>query len=240
MSLPIIGLFAAIDNEATTSVFHPYVNAIEKAGGIPLLLPYTQSADVIRRFASLCDGFFFTGGVDIVPARYGEQTSEHCDETQPLRDALEFAVWENVFPTGKPILGVCRGAQLINVALGGTLYQDLPCDRPSDIAHRQVEDKFEFSHDLTVLGDTPLHELVSATRIRGNSFHHQAVKALGNGLAVMAEADDGVIEAFYAPDHPYLHAYQWHPERLYDKDENSRLLFYDFICACKKQKGRSL
>ncbi len=230
---PIIGILAAVDNEATTSVFHPYTYAIEQAGGLPLLLPYTESADVIRRFVALCDGIFFTGGMDVSPSRYGEDIREHCDEIQPLRDALEFAVLNEALPTGKPILGICRGAQLVNVALGGTLYQDLPSERPSPITHRQTEGKFEFSHDIVVLPDTPLHTLLGRTRVRGNSFHHQAVKALGQGLAVMAEADDGVPEAFYAPDHPYLRAYQWHPERLYDKDGDSRVLFCDFITACQ-------
>lgn len=231
---PIIGLLAAVDGEATTSIFRPYVHAIEVSGGMPLLLPYTENESVIRRFVGLCDGLFFTGGMDIVPARYGEQTSACCDETQPLRDALEFAVFNEAFPTGKPLLGICRGAQLINVALGGTLYQDLPSERPSPIAHRQSEGKFEFSHDITVLPDTPLHALLGTAHVRGNSFHHQAVKTLGEGLAVMATADDGVIEGLWAVDHPYLRAYQWHPERLYDKDENSRVLFQDFISVCAK------
>ena len=230
---PIIGLLAAVDNEATTSVLHPYVRAIEKAGGVPLVLPYTESTDVIRRFVELCDGFFFTGGVDIAPARYGEATRPLCDEIHLLRDALEFAVWQEAFPTGKPLLGICRGAQLFNVALGGTLYQDLPSECPSDIAHRQNEDKFEFSHDIAVLPDTPLAALLGVSRIRGNSFHHQALKSLGTSLAVMAKADDGVIEAFWSVDHPYLRAYQWHPERLYDKDENARIIFADFIGACR-------
>lgn len=232
---PIIGHLAAVDNEATTSIFHSYVHAIQVSGGVPLLLPYTESEAVIRRFVVLCDGLFFTGGMDIAPARYGEEASERCDETQPLRDALEFAVLREVLPTGKPLLGICRGAQLLNVALGGTLYQDLPSERPSTIAHRQTEGKFDFSHDIIVSPDTPLHRLLGASRIRGNSFHHQAVKAPGHGLRVMAEAEDGTIEGFWSVDHPYLRAYQWHPERLYDKDENSRALFSDFISACKKE-----
>ena len=232
---PIIGLLAAVDNEATTSIFHPYVHAIQVSGGMPLLLPYTESETVIRRFIELCDGLFFTGGMDIVPARYGEQTSERCDETQPLRDALEFTVLREALPTGKPLLGICRGAQLLNVALGGTLYQDLPSERPSPIAHRQSEGKVEFSHDISILPDTPLHHLLGATRIRGNSFHHQAIKRLGRGLRVMAEAEDGTVEGIWSVDHPYLRAYQWHPERLFDKDENSRTLFFDFISICAKE-----
>ena len=232
---PIIGMLASVDDEATTSVLRPYTSAVERAGGVPVLLPYTENAAVIDRFVAMCDGICFTGGVDIAPAYYKEPVSERCGEIQPLRDAMEFAVMSEVLATGKPLLGICRGAQLLNVALGGTLYQDLPSERPSDVAHRQAEDKFEFSHDIVVLPDTPLCSLLGTTRTRGNSFHHQAVKALGRGLRVMAEAEDGVIEAFWSTEHPYLRAYQWHPERLYKKDENSRVLFYDFISACKKE-----
>ena len=231
---PIIGLSAAVDNEATVTLLVPYAHAIEQAGGLPLVLPYTENTDVIHSFVSMCDGFIFTGGVDIAPERYGEAASELCGEIQPLRDALEFAVLDEVLATGKPILGICRGAQLINVALGGTLYQDIPSECPSDLAHRQTEARFDFSHDITILPSTPLHALLGVTRIKGNSFHHQAVHTLGKGLAVMAYADDGVIEALWLADHPYLRAYQWHPERLYDKDDDSRKLFFEFISVCKK------
>ena len=234
LAFPIIGLLAAIDDEATATLLSPYATAIESAGGLPLLLPYTERADTVARFVTLCDGFFFTGGVDIHPSRYGQAVSPACGDVQALRDTLEFAVWEQVLPTGKPILGVCRGAQLINVALGGTLYQDVPTERPSDIAHRQTEGKFEYSHDVVIVEDTPLHRLCGQSRMRGNSFHHQAIRTLGQGLEVMAHAEDGVIEAVWLPSHPYLRAYQWHPERLYRKDEYNRTLFDEFISASKK------
>lgn len=228
---PIIGLLAAVDNDGTTTLFHPYARAIEQSGGVPLLLPYTESADVIARFVAMCDGFLFTGGVDIDPAYYHEAVSETCGEIQPLRDRMELAAFEQAFRTGKPLLGICRGAQLFNVALGGTLYQDIPSECPSGIPHRQTEEKFEFSHDILVRDGTPLSALVGVDRMRGNSFHHQAIKALGSSFRVMAEAEDGMIEAIWLPDHPYLRAYQWHPERICEKDESNRAIFEDFIRA---------
>lgn len=133
-------------------------------------------------------------------------------------------------------MAICRGAQLVNVALGGTLYQDIPTEIISNIPHRQTEPKDSHSHEICVFENTPLRNLVMSERIKVNSFHHQALKLLGNGLSVMATADDGVIEAVYSTEHPYLLAYQWHPERLFDADNLNRVLFTDFIDACEVKK----
>ncbi len=231
---PIIGLLVTTDDEGTVSAMRPYADAIAQSGGLPVILPYTEDDAAIAHYVALCDGFCFTGGVDIAPARYGEETSPACGVIQLLRDALELAVFRAAWQANKPLLGICRGAQVFNVALGGTLWQDLPSERPSPIAHRQVEEKFSPSHDVCVLPDTPLHALTGTARITANSFHHQAVKALGKDLVPMAYADDGVIEGFYHSTHPYLRAYQWHPERLCDTNAHNRLVFDDFIRHCCK------
>lgn len=229
---PIVGILAVVDGERNSSVFKTYIEVIERSGGLPLLLPYVESDDAIEEFVSLCDGFFFTGGVDISPSRYGEEIKPTCDETQIYRDELEFKVFDTAFKAQKPILGVCRGAQLVNVALGGTLYQDLPTETDSQIAHRQTEGRFEYSHDVNIIENTPLYELMGKKRIRANSFHHQAIKKPGAGLKIMATADDGVVEAVYYDGGQYLRAYQWHPERLYDADEFNRSIFDDFVKNC--------
>ena len=231
---PIIGVLSAIDDEYVLTMPGAYATAIEKSGGLPLILPYIEDEAALRDFVALCDGFCFTGGVDILPARYGEATSPACGTVQEHRDVLELRVFDLILPTGKPLFGICRGAQVFNVALGGTLYQDLPSERPSNIAHRQTEEKFSPSHEVCVLPDTPLHALVGTERITANSFHHQAVKTLGKDLVPMACADDGVIEGFYHATHPYLRAYQWHPERLCDTNAHNRLVFEDFIKHCGK------
>ena len=230
---PIIGLLVAVDNERKTAVLYDYAHAVEASGGLPLVLPSVEDAVSIERFVALCDGFLFTGGVDIDPAHYEEKKSPFCGEIQPYRDALELQVLASVLKTDKPLLGICRGAQVINVALGGTLYQDLPSERPTDIQHRQTEDKYTPSHPIKILPNTPLHALTGSTRMTGNSFHHQAVKTLGRGLAPMAYAADGVLEAFTGTGSQYLRAYQWHPERLFEDDAQNRLLFSDFIKHCK-------
>ena len=235
---PIIGIFAEVNAERSTTIQNQYIRAITAAGAIPIILPYTNEEPLQEEFISLCDGFLFSGGADIAPERYGEERRAACEEPQLYRDEFEFAMFQKVFYAAKPILAICRGAQLVNVALGGTLYQDLPSERPGDVAHKQTEPKNDFSHSVNLLADTPLHRLVGGARMRANSFHHQAIKKLGVGLAVMATADDGVIEAVYLEGEHYLRAYQWHPERLCEEDAPSKLLFDDFIAACRAQKRR--
>ena len=229
---PLIGLSVAVDDEATVSAYYTYTKAIELGGGIPLIIPYTESEETKARLISLCDGFCFTGGGDIHPNYYGEQVKDACGKITDLRDTLELSLFRAALKTQKPILGICRGAQLVNVALGGTLYQDIPSEYETQLAHNQSEPKMEYSHSVSVVAGTPLAELVGEGEMRANSFHHQAAKRLGNGLLPMAYAPDGLVEAMYFPAYSYLRAYQWHPERLCEKDEKNKAIFCEFIAAC--------
>ena len=235
---PIIGIISAVDAAETTMVLPPYVRCVEKAGGLPVALPYTTDVNTVKQFVSLCDGFLFSGGVDISPARYGEEPNSRCATPSIPYDTFSFLVFEHALPTNKPIFGICRGAQMINVALGGSLYQDLPTQYTSSILHQQREPKFSFSHSVSLVKDEPLARLLGKERILANSFHHQAIKVLGQGLTVMATADDGTVEAVYAPAHPYLFGIQWHPERLIDIDGNSRAIFSHFIETCEASKTK--
>ena len=230
---PIIGVLAEIDDECNTRVQNPYIHAIEKSGGIPILFPYVSDNETIGRLVDLCDGFFFTGGADIHPKHYGEKAKESLGNLQEHRDEFEFRVFEKVIKTAKPILAICRGAQLVNIALGGTLYQDIPSELQTTISHRQSEPKFSPSHDVKIMINTPLYEMVRTAQIKVNSCHHQAIKTLGKGLEMMAVAEDGIIEAVYASGERYLRAYQWHPERLFKTDVHNRMIFEDFVHACK-------
>ena len=133
-------------------------------------------------------------------------------------------------------MGICRGAQLVNVALGGTLYQDLPTEIESDILHRQKEGILDYSHEIKVVKGAPLYALMGEERIKANSFHHQAIRKLGEGLKVMANADDGVVEAVWYEGDRYLRAYQWHPERLYEADDFNKRIFDDFIANSKTKR----
>lgn len=233
---PIIGMFSKIYTEDLTSeMYYQYSEAIEKAGGVPVLLPYVKLEDVKDDFINLCDGFFFTGGVDVNPEHYGEKNEGLCGVIETYRDELEFSMIEKVLKTNKPILGICRGMQLINVYFGGTLYQDILTEYETDIEHRTPkEQRFKISHDILVTKDTPLYELVKKDRFTGNTFHHQCVKKLGEGLEVFATAEDGIVEGYYHTSYPYLRCYQWHPERLINFSEDNAKIFEDFVSVCKK------
>lgn len=234
---PIIAILAEVTQEKVTKLNPAYVKAIEGAGGVPIIFPYTESAEAIDSLIALADGFVFSGGADIEPARYGEETKPTCEEIQYIRDEFDFKILKLALATDKPILAICRGAQLVNVEFGGTLYQDLPTERPSGTAHRVgVEQKAAISHPVQIVQDSPLRTLLGKDTIITNSFHHQAIKTLGKGLAVMATAEDGVIEAVYSTERGYLQAYQWHPERLVDACEDNRKIFEGFIEAVKKQR----
>lgn len=231
---PIIGLLAEVDADKKNGLNYSYSAAIEAAGGIAVLLPYTESEATLSDYTALCDGFFFTGGADIDPKHFGEQIHPACGQIYEHRDALELSIFPLALKSGKPILGICRGLQLINVALGGTLYQDLPTEYAVTLSHRQTEPATAPSHGIKILKDTPLHALIGKEYMTGNSFHHQAIQTLGKGLSVTARAEDGVIEAVTYEGDSYLRAYQWHPERLCTSDADNLRLFEEFIGKCKK------
>ena len=234
-SFPIIGIVASAKDVADVSAPVPYIAAIEAAGGVPVILPCGADFNVYDSFISLCDGFLFTGGCDIHPARYGEEILPECGNIQDHRDVIELELFARAIRTDKPIVAICRGIQLVNVALGGTLYQDIPSQTKTTLVHSQAEGRFDPSHSVTILEHTPLAAMTGGkTRMVANSFHHQAIKDLGHGLAVMARADDGIIEAVYMPDKPYVRAYQWHPERLCSFDRDNLCLFLEFIAACHR------
>lgn len=231
---PRIGLLAEIKEEGYTGAKNSYSAAIEAAGGIPFILPYSEREETLVDYAASMDGFVFTGGADIDPKYFGEEIKETCGKIFPLRDTFESRMFEKITETKKPILGICRGMQVINVFLGGTLFQDIDTEYETNLAHRQPLPNTEPWHDILVLPDTKLFALVGKARMVGNSFHHQAIKTLANGLTCTAKAEDGIIEAYTADNYPYLAAYQWHPERLCAFDMDNHGLFTNFIEACKK------
>ena len=229
---PIIGILADVDENRVSKMNNTYARAIEAAGGLPILLPYVESAETVAQFVQLCDGFLFSGGADVHPCHYREEVLPCCGNIFPYRDDLELRVFAQAFSSKKPILGICRGIQLLNVALGGTLYQDIPSQRKTDLLHRQADRMCEFVHEVNTIPGTPLSQLVKHERMQVNSIHHQALKDLGKGLAVMAMANDGIIEAVYLQGDQYLRGVQWHPERLIGFDETSRMIIADFVSAC--------
>lgn len=235
MKTPIICLTPSVSDELDTTVNSTYVHALVSAGALPYPLPLLGDDALLQRVVDMCDGFVFSGGGDVNPHRYGEEIKPTCGSITEARDDLELRLFAMAHAAGKPMIGICRGAQVLNVALGGTLHQDIPSEIETSIAHRQSEPKFAMSHEVRVLPDTPLYTLTDGhDRLRVNSFHHQSVKALAPGLVPMAYADDGVLEAAYLDDTHYLSIYQWHPERLVDACPYNRAIFDEFIAACRK------
>ncbi len=232
---PIIGIIGKTDENKKSEVNKDYVGAIEKSGGVPILLPYSKNADIISSYVRLCDGFMFVGGVDINPSYYGEKILNDTVSVCKERDEFDFAVIKEVFKTSKPILAICRGIQLVNVAMGGTLIQDIPAQTNSQIAHKQSEGRYEFSHYVVVAENSPLFDIAKTNKLRVNSFHHQAISQLAKGLYVMATSEDGIIiEAVCGVGDRYIRAYQWHAELLFDVDESARQIFREFVLASAK------
>lgn len=227
---PIIGILPMINGENQSYIVQNYVDAIESSGAMAIMLPYTESCESIDRFLDISDGFLFAGGPDIEPYRYGEKKLDACEGTAPLRDAVELLAFPKIFATGKPVLGICRGLQLINTALGGTLYQDMPSQIESGVKHRN-KDVPSF-HDINISDSTPLKELSDSDHVTVNSYHHQAIKDIGRELEVMARGDDGVIEAVYIPGRKFFWAFQWHPEKNMENELNKRI-FKAFVEATK-------
>ena len=211
-----------------------YLDGVIDAGGAPIVFPFTEDAELVDQLCEMCDGIMFTGGDDISPSIYGEEPIPELENVSEERDALELLVIEKAMEMQIPVFGICRGIQFLNAYLGGTLYQDLPAQFGNEIEHHQSEPYPVPTHEVSIIPGTPLADLLGKDSIAVNSFHHQAVKKLANGLIPMASSADGLVEAFYRPGPVYFWAVQWHPEMLFQHDENSRKLFRSFVEACKK------
>ncbi|MCR5154086.1 MAG: gamma-glutamyl-gamma-aminobutyrate hydrolase family protein [Lachnospiraceae bacterium] len=235
---PVIGLMPLVDVERESLWMLPgYMKGIELAGGIPVMLPLTSNKEDIEELLKNCKGLLFTGGQDVSPEIYiknlkndtfnREETIICCGE----RDEMELASLKCAMEKDMPVLGICRGIQFINAALGGTLYRDLPSQHPSAVCHRQAPPYNKPAHSVKVAKDTPLYELLGRESLEVNSYHHQAVKDIAPSLAPMALSADGLVEAVYKPDYSFLWALQWHPEFSFETDENSREIFRAFVKA---------
>ncbi len=223
--LPIIGI-APSQLGDTIKMKTDYSDAVLDAGGVPVFLPYTKDSRRIDEYVRLCDGLLFAGGVDIHPKYYGEEIMFDSVEVSDARDEFELALFPAYFATKKPIIGICRGIQLINVALGGDLVQHLD-------GHGQPKDGAPTPYRATVVRGSRLHGIVGADTLSINSYHHQAVKTVAESLDVVAVADDGAIEAVEYRGDRFLVAVQWHPERFYKNDTAAAALFRAFVNSAK-------
>lgn len=236
MVKPVIGLTPLYDTERERLWMRPnYLRAVVQTGGLPLILPLTGDDEDVAALAGLCDGFLFTGGPDVHPALYHEETMRCCGSINPQRDRLEILLLNQAVQLDKPVLGICRGIQLINVALGGSLYQDIPAQAQGEpIAHYQQPPYNVPVHNVFIEKDSPLYRILHKTQMMVNSMHHQAVKDLSPQLRCAARSRDGLAECVYMPDKRFFMGVQWHPEYLFEPDSDSEDLFQAFVDAAKE------
>ena len=240
MKHPVIGVTPRCDAKAGVySVVSRYMLALRDNGAIPVLLPADLSPEQLREAVLRLDGILFTGGDDVSPDRYGEARRRWVRKLSPARDELEIRLARLVWELDKPMLGICRGMQVVNVALGGTLYQDLRKQKVTRFRHKMCKPYDRAAHTVELLPDTPLRDLLGAAQIGVNSLHHQAVKQLAPQLRETARSSDGVTEGWYAPDKRFFFAVQWHPEYLYQKDKAAEALFRAFLRAAAEEVQRA-
>lgn len=213
-----------------------YVDAIVAAGGIPLLIPPLQDDALLHALYARLDGLLLAGGGDISPAYYGEEPHEQLGTIDPLRDRAEMPLARWAVADGKPVLGICRGAQVLNVAMGGTLYQDITTQITTDLEHDlsyKFEDWTYMAHELRMDPGSRLSGLLGAQRMLINSLHHQSVKTIAPGLRAVAWAPDGVVEALEGVNGHFLMGIQCHPEALQAQaDPRWKALFAAFVASC--------
>lgn len=229
---PMIGVTPLWDAARQSVWMLPdYLEGIKAAGGLPVVLPLEMSESDANQMAETCDGFLFTGGQDVSPELYGMKDATGTIVASPERDKLESLLFSKALQADKAVLGICRGLQFINVFLGGTLWQDLPSQHPSEIVHRQGKPYDVPTHQVTLSGD--LQALLRKNILEVNTLHHQAIKDLGSGLMPMAVAPDGIIEAAQMTGKRFVWAVQWHPEYLFRTDSDSLAIFSCFVEHCK-------
>ena len=208
---PLIGISLGY-SPTKNSVNNTYVNSILMNGGVPYLIPVTDDVEVLRQVVAQLDGIVFTGGEDFAPAYFGEEEHEHLGEVNVNRDTYDLTLFKLASDRNIPTLGICRGLQLINVGMGGTLYQDLPSQKPSDINHRQEEAGTVATHSVSVVEGSLMHQILGEKEIQVNTFHHQAIKKLAPGLKIVGWANDSVPEMIEAYPNRQILGTQFHPE----------------------------
>ena len=210
-----------------------YVVSLMKNGARVKWIDMKNREKMKKQLAS-CDGLLLPGGGDIQPHLYGQEVDEKCGKPDVARDEGEWAILDAFLPTGKPILAICRGIQLMNVYLGGTLHQDIV--EISISKHSDFNNRAGFTHKINLTPGTRLHAILGVDACNVNSMHHQATAKIAPGLVVSAVSADGIVEGLEKKDHPFFIGVQWHPEHMYRKNMGQRKIFAAFVDACKQEK----
>lgn len=228
---PIIGISVNIDTQ-TSRLHEAYIRAIQDAGGIPLLIPASDDMDTLRELVERMDGLLLSGGADIGGGYFGEPTLEGLTEVDPKRDRYDFMLLRIASDYQLPVLGICRGMQVINVAFGGDLWQDIPSQYPRNpLNHSILKYKEQSAHTVRIEKDSILYNVLQSEEVGVNSRHHQAVKEIAPGFKIAATSSDGIIEAIEGYPNRRVLGVQWHPENMATEGDNPtmQLLFQHFI-----------
>lgn len=232
---PIIGLSPLYDDEKRGLWMRPgYLDVLYACGAIPVVLPFDSCAVDVEQILSICDGLLLTGGADIQPKLYGEEPIAELGPTQPIRDELEYRLLDKALEEDMPLLGVCRGSQILNVFLGGTLYQDLNTQLPNSANHAMEPPYESVCHKVVLEKGEPLQVLLGIDELPVNSIHHQAVRRIAPTLVPLAHSLDGVVEGIWMPGKRFVWGVQWHPEWIWNVDARQFRIVQHFVDACKR------
>lgn len=234
----LIGLTCQYDysqNRTYNRINYSYIDAIKKADGIPIILPIVREVDAIDMYLDLVQGIIFTGGGDAAPLLYDEEPIRKLDDICFERDDMELKTIRRAYERDIPIFGICRGIQMINIALGGTLYQDIYSQIPNALGHMSSSIR-SGHHTIDFVKESKMHEIFKRESIEVNSQHHQSIKTLGENLRINALALDGVIEGIESTNDRFVLGVQFHPEAMIEEHEEFLNIFRFFISYCNKSK----
>lgn len=210
-----------------------YIQAVKSTGGLPIILPLVKSKTVIQDYVSLCDGFLFCGGGDITPLLFGQEPDYGIGATDITLDLFQIRLMKEILKAEKPVLAICRGMQIMNVACGGSIYQDLNDVNFETINHMQTSlSRKDISHKVFFKQKTRLHRMFGDFAFT-NSFHHQSIDRLGTGLIISGTTGDDVIEAIEIPSHTFAVGVQWHPESMISSAPNMKQFFHALVHHAK-------
>ena len=241
-TFPLIGVSMSITVKTSPErafVNSTYLNAIQQAGGVPVALPAQLSPRSWERLAARLEGILLTGGGDIDPTLFGETPHPTLSDVSPMRDTFEATAARWALEHGVPLLCVCRGLQVLNVALGGSLYQDVGTEPGTQLEHSQKGPRDEPTHKVKVTPGSRLAEVMGADEVEVNSMHHQAIKTLGRGLTASAWAPDQLVEGVELPtSDSFVLGVQWHPEGLIEHSDPARRLFSALVTHAAAARAR--
>jgi putative glutamine amidotransferase len=233
-SLTASGIGDSIYTLERNIIARDYSRAIEYAGGTPLLIPHVGDIECINQYLGVLDGLVLSGGGDIDPLLFGQEPHQNLGSVDRVRDEMELQLTQKALDQDLPILAICRGIQMLNVAAGGTIYQDIAAEMPQPtLRHSQSGAGWYASHTIDIISESRLFQIFDSPTARVNSFHHQAVREIGEGFIATAKAKDNVIEAIESPTRRFALGVQYHPEMMWEHHPEVLNLFTAFLKACQ-------